>query len=242
MDLSIDIGNNYFNLAVFEFGNLLYENSNKNSFIFDEIDSTIKSYKKIDWAIISNVSDLDLNDFFFKKEIKMISVSNSLKLPFKINYKPLKSLGADRISLAAAAFISYPNLNNIIIDIGTCITVDVFEKKNIFSGGSISPGIEMRYKSLNSFTSKLPLLKKSNQKKYPANTTEDCIHNGVIGGVVSEILTQIEIYKKKYQSVNVIVTGGDANFLFEPLNFAIFVDRKFILKGLNFILNQNKKS
>ena len=73
MDLSIDIGNNYFNLAVFEFGNILYENSNKNSFIYEEIDSTIKSYKKIDWAIISNVSDLDLNDFFFKKEIKMIS-------------------------------------------------------------------------------------------------------------------------------------------------------------------------
>ena len=132
---------------------------------------------------------------FFSKEIKMISVSNSLKLPFKINYKPLKSLGADRISLAAAAFISYPNRNNIIIDIGTCITVDVFDKNNIFSGGSISPGIEMRYKSLNSFTSKLPLLK-NQTKKYPANTTEDCIHNGVIGGVVSEILTQIEYIKK----------------------------------------------
>ena len=130
---------------------------------------------------------------YHKKEINMISVSNSLKLPFKINYNPLKSLGADRISLAAAAFISYPNLNNIIIDIGTCITVDVFDKKNIFSGGSISPGIEMRYKSLNSITSKLPLLKKSTQKKYPAKTTEDCIHNGVIGGVVSEILMQIEI-------------------------------------------------
>ena len=73
-------------------------------------------------------------------------------------YLSKKSLGNDRIALVSSASLSYPGKNVLIIDAGSCITYDFINDKNQYLGGAISPGLNMRYKSLNEFTSKLPLV------------------------------------------------------------------------------------
>jgi type III pantothenate kinase len=104
----------------------------------------------------------------------------------------------------------------------------------------ISPGIEMRYKSLKNFTARLPKLKKSNNFKFPADSTSGSIHAGVVGGVLNEISGFTKQLINKYKNVNIILTGGDAEFLSKTLKITIFANQNFILEGLNSILNLNK--
>ena len=173
------------------------------------------------------------------KEIKTFDFASSLKLPFTVKYKTIETLGNDRLALVAAVVKLYPDSNNLIIDAGTCLTADFISDKNIYLGGMISPGIEMRYKSLKNYTARLPKLEKSHHFKFPADSTTGSMHAGVVGGVINEILGFIDQLISKYKNVNIILTGGDAEFLSKTLKITIFANQNFILEGLNSILNLN---
>ena len=243
MNLVIDIGNNYFKLAVFGNETLMYSKSGKSSVLEEIIPRLIEDFPKIKFSLISNVSnvsDSTIKKILRSKEIKIFDFASSLKLPFTVKYKTIETLGNDRLALVAAAVKLYPNSNNLIIDAGTCLTADFISDKNIYFGGMISPGIEMRYKSLKNYTAKLPKLKKSNNFKFPADSTTGSMHAGVIGGILNEISGFIKQLINKYKNVNIILTGGDAEFLSKTLKITIFANQNFILEGLNCILNLNK--
>ena len=115
------------------------------------------------------------------------------------------------------------------------------DNNNHFMGGSISPGVKMRYDSLNHYTANLPLLKNENNFNYPGDSTNASIHAGIIGGVSNEINGFIKQINSRNDKVNVILTGGDAKILSKTLKITIFANQNFILDGLNSILNLNKE-
>lgn len=240
MNLVVDIGNNFFKLGIFENSNLVFSFFEKNDKIDVEIEKIIHSYSKITSALISNVSSVKINDILNKLNIKIYELDSTFIFPFKLNYKTPESLGNDRLALAAAATILYPNSNNLVIDAGTCITIDFINNNNHFMGGSISPGVKMRYDSLNHYTANLPLLKNENNFNYPGDSTNASIHAGIIGGVSNEINGFIKQINSRNDKVNVILTGGDAKILSKTLKITIFANQNFILEGLNSILNLNK--
>ena len=240
MNLVVDIGNNFFKLGIFENSNLVFSFFEKNDKIDVEIEKIIHSYSKITSALISNVSSVKINDILNKLNIKIYELDSTFIFPFKLNYKTPESLGNDRLALAAAATILYPNSNNLVIDAGTCITIDFINNNNHFMGGSISPGVKMRYDSLNHYTANLPLLKNENNFNYPGDSTNASIHAGIIGGVSNEINGFIKQINSRNDKVNVILTGGDAKILSKTLKITIFANQNFILEGLNCILNLNK--
>ena len=240
MNLVVDIGNNFFKLGIFENSNLVFSFFDKNDKIDVEIEKIIGNYSKITSALISNVSSVKINDILNKLNIKIYELDSTFIFPFKLNYKTPESLGNDRLALAAAATILYPNSNNLVIDAGTCITIDFIDNNNHFMGGSISPGVKMRYDSLNHYTANLPLLKNENNFNYPGDSTNASIHAGIIGGVSNEINGFIKQINSRNDKVNVILTGGDAKILSKTLKITIFANQNFILEGLNCILNLNK--
>ena len=240
MNLVVDIGNNFFKLGIFENSNLVFSFFEKNDKIDVEIEKIIHSYSKITSALISNVSSVKINDILNKLNIKIYELDSTFIFPFKLNYKTPESLGNDRLALAAAATILFPNSNNLVIDAGTCITIDFIDNNNHFMGGSISPGVKMRYDSLNHYTANLPLLKNENNFNYPGDSTNASIHAGIIGGVSNEINGFIKQINSRNDKVNVILTGGDAKILSKTLKITIFANQNFILEGLNCILNLNK--
>ena len=240
MNLVVDIGNNFFKLGIFENSNLVFSFFEKNDKIDVEIEKIIRSYSKITSALISNVSTIKINDILNKLNIKIYELDSTFIFPFKLNYKTPESLGNDRLALAAAATILFPNSNNLVIDAGTCITIDFIDNNNHFMGGSISPGVKMRYDSLNHYTANLPLLKNENNFNYPGDSTNASIHAGIIGGVSNEINGFIKQINSRNDKVNVILTGGDAKILSKTLKITIFANQNFILEGLNSILNLNK--
>ena len=240
MNLVVDIGNNFFKLGIFENSNLIFSFSDKNDKIDIEIEKIIGKYSEITSALISNVSSLNISDILNRFKINTYELDSTFIFPFKLNYKTPESLGNDRLALAAAATILFPNSNNLVIDAGTCITIDFIDNNNHFMGGSISPGVKMRYDSLNHYTANLPLLKNENNFNYPGDSTNASIHAGIIGGVSNEINGFIKQINSRNDKVNVILTGGDAKILSKTLKITILANQNFILEGLNCILNLNK--
>ena len=64
-------------------------------------------------------------------------------LPIANLYESLETLGNDRIAVVVGAAIQFPKENVLVIDAGTCITLDLLTTEG-YQGGSIAPGIHMR--------------------------------------------------------------------------------------------------
>ena len=75
-------------------------------------------------------------------------LSHSSKLPIAIDYATPETLGADRIASACGAWRLHPHANSLIIDAGTCITVDFVDASGTYRGGAILPGIDMKFHAL----------------------------------------------------------------------------------------------
>ena len=206
----------------------------------DTAESLILSHKVIKGLIYSDVSNQAV-DFFenFSNQFSVIAVSSNMQLPFINSYQSPESLGSDRIVLVAAACKSHPNTNVLIIDMGTCITYDFLDANNIYQGGAISPGFEMRYKSLNQFTGNLPLLDTDEVQSPSGKNTEQAIHAGIYFGIIDEINARIRYYELKYDSLTVILTGGDANKLPKTLKNSIFAHPNFMAEGMFHLLKLN---
>ena len=168
--------------------------------------------------------------------MQLTVLSSATNVPFVNLYKTPTTLGVDRIALVVGAVNEFPKKNTLIIDAGTCITFDFVNSKSEYLGGAISPGIKMRFDSLNHFTANLPLLEKEEVNDFIGKNTKESINAGVVNGVIQEIDGVINQYKKKYLDLTVVLTGGDTNFLAKQLKSSIFANQNFLLQGLNTIL------
>lgn len=239
MNLIIDVGNTRIKTAVFDDSKMIHNESLTNDSFVSEAKKIIKKYKCTS-AIISSVGSVNKSQIDeLRAEISLIELDYNTKVPFLNKYTTPKTLGVDRIALVSSAISTYPNKNVLIIDAGTCITYDFVNNEGNYYGGAISPGLQMRYKALNVFTEKLPLLEPSEKFELLGNSTETSIHSGIINGVINEIDGIIKQYRKKNTDLTVVLTGGDVNFLSNRLKNGIFANPNFLLEGLNTILTYN---
>ena len=172
-------------------------------------------------------------------QTKFHRLSHLSKLPFTTPVSKPETIGADRLALAAAAVHLYPKKNNLIIGMGTCITYNFINKYHEFVGGAITPGMEMRFRSLNQFTAKLPLIDADSNVPLIGYDTRTNILSGVVLGMAKEIDGFIEAYKEKFGNFNVLLTGGDLVHLGSHLKNKIFADPDLIFKGLYVISKIN---
>ncbi len=241
MNLIIDVGNTRIKAAVFENDTLLEVVIFKTNDLLKKVDFLINKYT-IDKGIISSVKNISTNQLNqLHKKLSFLVLDASTKVPFKNLYKTPKTLGVDRIALVANAVRKFHKKNVLIIDAGTCITYDFVSASKEYLGGAISLGIEMRYKALHNYTSKLPLLEKNVPANFIGNTTEESIHSGVVNGVIREINGVIEQYERENTFLTLVLTGGDTYFLAKQLKSSIFANPNFVLEGLNTILIYNNK-
>jgi type III pantothenate kinase len=240
MNLIVDVGNTYVKFAVYNKGKLIEKVLGELNDFENCVADVLKHHLDINQAIVSSVGKLKASHLStLEKRIKVLRLSHELKLPFKNLYATPKTLGVDRIALVSASVQQFPDHNVLIIDAGTCITYDFINTKNEYLGGAISPGIRLRYRTLNNLTANLPLLETEMPKDILGNSTQNSIHSGVIFGVLKEIDGIIDDYVKKYSDLTVILTGGDTKFLSNQLKNSIFANSNFLLEGLNFILEYN---
>ena len=242
MVLILDIGNSFIKCAVFERDMLIERQVCENNDTINFFNFFLKKYPKITKGIVSSVGKLE-NDVkkYLKEHITLTEVSHETSFPFVNNYETPKTLGIDRMVLVAGAVLLYPNANRLIIDAGTCVTYDFVDKNDQYYGGSISPGLTLRYKSLNTYTQNLPLLYKKEVDFLIGTNTENAIHTGVVNGIVYEIDGFISQYLEEHKDLTIILTGGDAVFLAKSLKNTIFANSNFLLESLNQLYTYCKK-
>ncbi|MCO5287318.1 MAG: type III pantothenate kinase [Chitinophagaceae bacterium] len=159
-------------------------------------------------------------------------VGTGLHYPFSVPVSKPETVGADRLAIAAYAVTHFPQQNNLVIALGSCITYNFINKYHLFLGGSISPGMEMRFKSMHDWTALLPLIKPNWEFPLIGYDTRTNLLSGVMLGIAGEINGIIEAYAEKFSNFNVLLTGGDlANFA-RHIKYKIFADPALILKGL----------
>ncbi len=238
MNLTIDIGNSRTKLGIFN-GQQLIERPVLKVVSVAEIETIINAYH-IDKAILSTVASYPPKlDIFLQKKLFYLKLEKDTPLPIRNAYKTPETLGKDRIAAAAGAWQLFPNQHSLVIDAGTCITVDFVHQDGVYMGGTITPGISLRYKAMHQFTSKLPMVKRQRLEGFIGYSTETCMRVGAQMGTVLEIDGFISRYKAEFGEINVIMTGGDANYFVTELKSEIFARPNLVLTGLNEILAYN---
>lgn len=245
MNLIIDIGNTLTKTALFD-GKELTSFSSFEKFSADSLKELLSKNLSVKNVILSSVIHHDKNiSEFLKSKYFFIELSDQIKIPIENLYQSPQTLGKDRLACAVGANFLFRNQNVLSVDAGTCVKYDFVNEKNQYLGGGISPGIEMRFKALNQFTDKLPLLNYKHFDKFVGQNTDESILSGVMNGVADEVRGMIYRYHVQYQGVKVVFTGGYLKFFEKIFNIGangksnIFADSFLVLKGLNQILNFN---
>lgn len=168
----------------------------------------------------------------------------STPLPIKNAYATPQTLGADRLAAAAGAAWLRPGRDSLIIDAGTAIKCDWVEGGHTFRGGSIAPGLRLRFQALHTFTGRLPLLEMPPElpPELPPDIpltgtdTTSAMQSGVLNGAVAEINGILDQYRAQRPAIGVLLAGGDAGFFQSRLKGPIFVIPELVLLGLHRIL------
>ncbi len=230
---TIDAGNTQIKVGKFENDILVEKQSFK---VLDEF-YLYYAQQKIDKSILSSVRNFEWDS---RNGIAPLLLDQLTKLPFENRYKTKETLGNDRKALVSGAMKLFPKQNCLVIDAGTCITYDFINAAQCYLGGAISPGYTMRFKALNHYTAKLPLIEKTEDNvTLIGDSTNTSIKSGVYHGVLMELEGVMGQYLKKYSDLIVILTGGDAKHFEKQLKATIFAIPNLQMEGLYHILQQN---
>lgn len=196
--------------------------------------------RNIEKGILCSVAHVPENLYsFFEEEKGFMVFKHDTPLPIMNAYATPETLGLDRLAGSIAAWESKPNSNHLIIQVGTALVYSFVSSNNIFRGGAIAPGIDLRIKSLHEHTDRLPLIQKEGMNTLIGFDTESSIRSGAINGVLHEIMGTIQVYEENYKDINITITGGDASLLVMKLKNKIFADPFLVLKGLYTIYKYN---
>lgn len=240
MNLIIDIGNTNTKYSVYHNDDEIYLNKSDNP-SEQSITEIITNFPKLNTCIISATGHIpeDYISMLKEKIPYVLEFNQSTPIPFNSLYKTQNTLGVDRIAAVAGALKMFPEKNVLIIDAGTAITYDFITKTKEYQGGNISPGMSIRFQSLNTYTNKLPLVSPDELKNSVGTSTNEAILNGVVWGIIHEMHGTIDSFQKNYKELSILLTGGDAHFFDNKLKKTIFVVQNLVSLGLNTILNYN---
>ncbi|MEO0341013.1 MAG: type III pantothenate kinase, partial [Bacteroidota bacterium] len=169
----------------------------------------------------------------------LLELDHRTPLPIINQYETPETLGKDRLAAVLGAFALFPDKVALVIDAGTCVTYDLLNDHRQYKGGNISPGWQMRLDAMHHFTAKLPKPEGKILDDWLGRDTNSALQNGAYYGLLAELQAYIDKIKKKYPFVNVILTGGDADFFAKNLKSKIFVNQNLVLIGLNKTLHYN---
>jgi type III pantothenate kinase len=212
-----------------------------------------KTSHDFDKSLISSFNHFDINQiivcstrhieedwlFFLNKIAPTTLFDHKIELPIINLYETPLTLGKDRLASAVASESLFPHSNKIIINAGTCITVDFVDEKAQYHGGNILPGMQMRLKAMHEFTAKLPLVKVEYNNAIFGKNTEDALQNGGVKGAIYEVSAFVSEVNAHYPKNNVILSGGDSHLFAKHLKFKIFAVPNLVLRGLNETLKYN---
>ncbi|MHB1920738.1 MAG: type III pantothenate kinase [Chitinophagaceae bacterium] len=240
ISLCFDFGNSRCKCAIFERDVFLQEVILDQDHLLEAVIHTWNTFQPGACILSSVIHHDQAIDSFLHKKGSFLLLDHRTPLPIRNAYEKPELLGVDRLALVAGAWKEFPGQHNLVIAAGTCITFNFINRDGVFLGGSITPGLQMRFQSLATFTDQLPLVKASQDYPLIGYNTRQGILSGILHGAVAEVDGLIGFYQEKYARFNVLLTGGDMEFFERRLKSKIFADLFLSYKGLNSILSFNE--
>jgi type III pantothenate kinase len=241
VNLCIDWGNSRVKTAIFNETDQLVD---KQNFSGEEaaagIAAIIEQHRPAKGILCSVTEGSFSIENMLKDSLKaFVKLDDRTQLPIMNAYSSPGTLGADRIALAVAAHSFYPDKNNLVISLGTCITYNFVQKNKTFRGGAISPGFKMRLDAMHQFAYRLPEVPAEGELLLLGYDTATGMRSGAVHGMTAEIDGMVELFMGQYPDFNAVLTGGDMSFFAGRLKNKIFADPDLLMKGLNTILKYN---
>lgn len=239
--LCIDIGNTRAKLATFAADNSMSDLQFVPYIETIEAVDKILVAQQISHCILSSVATPDVALIaFLRQNTRFLELSHQTRIPIDNRYKTPETLGKDRLAAVIAANFVYPNEAVLVIDAGSCITFDFIDHHACYWGGSITPGIKMRFKAMHHFTGRLPLIAlPENTPNLTENTTMTAMQSGIYWGILAEVEGIIGAYQKDFPHLQIMLTGGDMDFLKQHLSPDVQAAPYLVLQGLHRILQYN---
>lgn len=240
--MAVDQGNSKLKLTLLV-GDEMHEECRFSGESLEEAFSVIERWNP-DCGAFCSVGKLDsrfVESLRLALDGRLLILSRTTKLPVRLDYATPATLGLDRIALAVGASYIYKGDNVMVVDAGTAVTLDYVDKECVFRGGRISPGLRLRFESLNSHTYALPLLDEDGEAPVLGKSTETSIRSGVVRGLADEISGTFREYERIGCS-RLVLTGGNAPQLANHIEKTIQVDHvpDLMARGLQYIYNYNE--
>lgn len=244
MNLVIDIGNSSAKLALIEDG-CVTERMRVERLDVPLLTSLLEQgeghIKQVALATVAGVT-AEVEEFLKVHTDYYLHVDHTTPMPIRNSYATPHTLGIDRLVAAVGATAIFAGCNILVVDLGTAITVDMVSAEGVFLGGNISLGASGRFRALNDYTARLPLVELSESANVELGTdTQSAIRNGVVSGIIYELEGYIARAEAKFDDLKIIFTGGDAKYFAKRLKNTIFATADPVFWGLNKILEYNAK-
>lgn len=244
LQLVIDVGNSGIKAAVFQAGRMigpLVRFSDQEWEVADQL-VTNRRVKNIIYSTVANVPPTKWIDKWENAGLLVVALSPSLPLSFTSVYETMETLGLDRIAVVAGSLalqISPPIAPRacLIIDAGTCVTLDLVDDCGVYLGGNISPGMRMRLQAMHAFTARLPLPEPADPSGKVGTSTVAALRHGAQLGLVYEIEGLYGRLLKDHPDLELLLTGGDGDWLARQLSIPCSFYPNLVLLGLNQILS-----
>ncbi|MDA1008778.1 MAG: type III pantothenate kinase [Planctomycetota bacterium] len=164
---------------------------------------------------------------------EVLRIGEEFGIPIATQVDDASKTGQDRLLSSCAAFRRLGQAC-VVVDAGTCVTVDFVDGAGVFQGGMISPGVMMQLNAMHEHTA---ALEKTTLTPVPTDTfgrnTSDAMRLGVIEGVRGLVQRVIERYATAYGAFPlVIATGGDAELLFSDDELINLIVPDLVLEGI----------
>lgn len=204
----------------------------------DEL-ATNHSVRNIVYSSVTNVPPQEMIDKWKNEQRRVISLAAGQPLAFPSLYATPETLGQDRIAaimafqpkfLPAAAPLHQPS--RLIVDAGTCVTMDLLDESGTHRGGNISPGLRMRLQAMHTFTAKLPFPEPASPAGEAGLSTVEALRHGAQLGLVYELEGLYNRLLHRYPGLEVILTGGDGEWLSKQLSIPCSFRPNLVLFGL----------
>lgn len=239
MYLIVDIGNTNQKAAFFDREGRIVNVLQKSLLLKEDLEKLTEQFE-VEAALVSVVGKADEELLaWLPTQMRTLTFFNDLPLPIKVRYATPRSLGTDRLANAVGANSLFPNQNVLSIQVGSCLVTDLVTTDNEYWGGTIAPGLRMRFRALEHFTAKLPLIEPKDIDYVVGKSTEESILSGVVNGMACEIEGLVEQYKSRFPDLKIVITGGDAPLMEGYLKNSIFAAPNLVLLGLYKILRLN---
>jgi len=173
-------------------------------------------------------------------DLDPLVVDAGVKTGVRILYETPRSVGADRIVVAAAVHHLYGG-PACVVDFGTATTFDAISEEGDYLGGAIAPGIGIAADALFHRAAKLPKVDLNTPPSVIGRNTPHSMQSGLIFGYIGLVEGMVARFREELgPKMKVVATGGLTEIISRETKVIEIVAPWLTLDGLRIIWDMNQ--